>query len=399
MKLKDEFLVNIINIDYKGNGVARIDNFVIFIKGALLNELIRIKIVEISKRFAIGEIVEIVKESPNRQNIECPYFYKCGGCNFLHNTAEEEIRIKEESIKEMFPEIKINEMKTTNKLNYRNKVTFHIQDNKIGFYEKNTNDIIEIDNCLLLNNNINLILKEIKKLDYSKLETIMIRSTENTEEALIDLVGEINDTFINEITKLKTIKTVYLNKKLIYGNSYIIEEVNNYKYSIYPEAFFQVNLQCMVELYNVISDYAQYGNNLLDLYCGTGTISIYLNRFYHNILGIDNVEQSINNANINLKLNNIKNITYMCKDASFIKKRKFDCVIIDPPRNGLTKKVIENLLDIGANKVIYVSCNIKTLKRDLNLLTEKYEIKEMTPVNMFYRTEHVECIALLYKKY
>ena len=153
----------------------------------------------------------------------------------------------------------------------------------------------------------------------------------------------------------------------------------------------------MIKLYDLNRKYAEKGNKLLDLYCGTGTIGIYLSDLYKEVFGIEINKDSVKNAKLNKKLNNIKNIDFICSDASNIKE-KYDTITVDPPRIGLSKKVIEKILEIKPEKIIYTSCNPNTLKRDIKLLEDNYYVKEITPVNMFPKTEHIEVVCYLSRK-
>lgn len=392
--LDKEFNVEIIDVDNKGNGVAKIDNIVVFIKGALKNEIVKIKINDVKKRFMTASIIEIIKPSNLRINVLCPYYNKCGGCKFMHTSLDNEINIKKEFINNLFKEYKINYIDFNYEYNYRNKVTLHIKNGKLGLYKDKTNDLVEIDYCYLLDNRINDVIKELNKYDLSNICEIVIKSTCFTKEIMISIKGKLNDNDFNNIKNINNLKSLYINNKLVYGNSYIIEIINNIKYSIYPDAFFQVNTRGMILLYDKIKDYAGSGNSLLDLYCGTGTIGIYLKDNFSKITGIEINNDSIENANINKKLNNINNIEFICNDSSY-NARGYDALVVDPPRNGLSKKVISNINNNKYSKVIYVSCNPLTLKRDLKFLEDKYVVKEISVLNMFVKTEHVESICML----
>lgn len=392
--LDKEFNVEIIDVDNKGNGIAKIDNIVVFIKGALKNEIVKIKINNVKKRYMTAEIIEIIKPSNLRINVLCPYYKKCGGCKFMHTSLDNEIDIKKEFINNLFKEYKINYIDFNYEYNYRNKVTLHIKNGKLGLYKDKTNDLVEINYCYLLDNKINDVIKELNKYDLSNIYEIVIRSTYFTREIMINIKGKLNDNDLNNIKNINNLKSLYINNKLVYGNSYIIEIINNIKYSIYPDAFFQINTRGMILLYDKIKDYAGSSNSLLDLYCGTGTIGIYLNDNFSKITGIEINNDSIENANINKKLNNISNINFICNDSSYNAKG-YDVLVVDPPRNGLSKKVISNINNNKYPKVIYVSCNPLTLKRDLKFLEDKYVVKEISLLNMFVKTQHVETICML----
>lgn len=391
MKINDIYEVIIESVDDIGNGVTRINNIVVFIPYTLSNEKVKIKIVSISKRFAVGKVIEFITKSDKRCEVKCNCYNECGGCNFLHINFNDELSIKINYINKLF-NTNINTVLTNNEYNYRNKATFHIKDGKIGYYSEKTNNIIEINNCLLLDNRINDIYNYLKEHELSTISEVIIRVT--TKDIMIVFKGEKYD--INDIINHFNITSIYLNDKLIYGESYIIEEIDNIKYSIYPNSFFQVNKNNMKIMYDKTREYAGYGNNLLDLYCGTGTIGIYLKDNFKHIDGIEINKDSIKNANINKKLNNINNINFVCGDASIAKNNNYDVIIVDPPRSGLSKKVIDFLNKSNAKRIVYISCNPKTLKRDIDLLNN-YKMIKLEIINMFNKTKHIECITLLEK--
>ena len=391
MKINDIYEVIIESVDDIGNGVTRINNIVVFVPYTLSNEKVKIKIVSISKRFAVGKVIEFITKSDKRCEVKCNCYNECGGCNFLHINFNDELSIKINYINKLF-NTNINTVLTNNEYNYRNKATFHIKDGKIGYYSEKTNNIIEINNCLLLDNRINDIYNYLKEHELSTISEVIIRVT--TNDIMIVFKGEKYD--INDIINHFNITSIYLNDKLIYGESYIIEKIDNIKYSIYPDSFFQVNKDNMKIMYDKTREYAGYGNNLLDLYCGTGTIGIYLKDNFKHIDGIEINKDSIKNANINKKLNNINNINFVCGDASIAKNNNYDVIIVDPPRSGLSKKVIDFLNKSNSKRIVYISCNPKTLKRDIDLLNN-YKMIKLEIINMFNKTKHIECITLLEK--
>lgn len=391
MKINDIYEVIIESVDDIGNGVTRINNIVVFVPYTLSNEKVKIKIVSISKRFAVGKVIEFITKSDKRCEVKCNCYNECGGCNFLHINFNDELSIKINYINKLF-NTNINTVLTNNEYNYRNKATFHIKDGKIGYYSEKTNNIIEINNCLLLDNRINDIYNYLKEHELSTISEVIIRVT--TKDIMIVFKGEKYD--INDIINHFNITSIYLNDKLIYGESYIIEEIDNIKYSIYPDSFFQVNKDNMKIMYDKAREYAGYGNNLLDLYCGTGTIGIYLKDNFKHIDGIEINKDSIKNANINKKLNNINNIKFISGDASIAKNNNYDVIIVDPPRSGLSKKVIDFLNKSNAKRIVYISCNPKTLKRNIDLLNN-YKMIKLEIINMFNKTKHIECIILLEK--
>lgn len=396
IKIGDIKEVNIISNTNLGDGVGRIENKPIYIKNAVSKDKLEVKITRVNKKYLQGEIVKIVKESEDRVKPLCPYFPKCGGCTFWNVNINKENEIKENYIKRLFPNVKVNTIIANNEINYRNKVTFHIHNGKLGYYQKNSNNLVLIDECLILNKEINKIKKYLETLDLTKVTEIMIRYSNNYDELLINFKGQLKD--YNNLKKIKNIKSIYINNNLVYGNPTIKEKINNLEFLIGPNSFFQINTNMIANLYNSIKNFITPSSSLLDLYCGTGTIGIYLNEYFEHILGIDIVKENIENAFLNKEINKIDNISFQHKDASSIENTYFDVVIVDPPRAGLGEKTKEHLLNINSKIIIYVSCNPNTLKKDIEKLKEKYQLVEITPVNMFPKTEHIECVSLLIHK-
>ena len=390
-------MIEILKLDHQGRGIGKINNKIIFIKNALPKELVEVKIEKDKKNYLKGTVTKYIKKSDKRIKPKCPYYEQCGGCNLMHINYQDQIEYKQEKIENIIHKyvdkfIKVNKIiPCENIYNYRNKITFHVN-NKIGLYEDNTNNIIEIDKCLLADNKINKILKELKTLKLNK-DEITVRSSYN--DSLIYYKNK--DNIINV-----SCNNIINNNTIIKGNNYIIEKLKDFKFIISPTSFFQVNTQQTIILYDLIKELAKPNKNdiLLDLYCGTGTIGLYLSKESKEILGIEINKEAIIDANKNKALNNIKNAKFIAGDAKeIIKKLKYkpDIIIVDPPRSGLYKGMIKDLINFKANKIIYVSCDPITLSRDLQELKEQYIIKEIQPVDLFPNTYHIEDIVLLEK--
>ena len=381
MKLKDKYRVEIIDEDNIGNGISKIDNFVIFINNALKGEILDIEITKINKHYAVGKILNIVKKNNKRIEVVCKYYNSCGGCNFLHTTYENEIENKINYLEKLF-QTKINYLNNSSNLNYRNKVTLHVDNGVLGYYNDKTHNLCEIDYCYLLNDKINDKIKEIKKYNLKDITEIMIRCISNKIM--------INITTNNENIDLKNIECdcLYINNKYVKGEKYLIDIIDNIKYSIYPNSFYQVNNEVMKFIYDKAKEYIESDDTLLDLYCGTGTIGIYLKDNFKHITGLEINTSSIENAKINIE--------YICDDAKNI-KGKFDAIIVDPPRIGLSNQVIEYLNKSNSKKLVYISCNPNTLKRDINKLNN-YNLEEISSSSMFPRTKHIECVCKLVRK-
>lgn len=391
MKINDTYEVIINDEDDIGNGITRIDNFVVFVPYALKDEKIGIRITKVNKRFAIGKIEKIITKSDRRECVKCKSFNECGGCSFLHLSFFEEKKKKINFINKLF-NTNIKEILTNNEYNYRNKATFHVKEGKVGYYSESTNDLVEIDNCLLLDDRINEVYSILKNINLSGISEVVVRTSKNS--VMVIFKGEKEDFNYDELINNIKIDSIYLNNKLLYGSAYIIEELDNIKYSIYPNAFFQVNTENMKIMYDKVKEYAGRGDKLLDLYCGTGTIGIYLKDNFREVTGIEVNKEAILNANINRGLNNLTGINFICGDASIAKNNNYDVIVVDPPRSGLSKKVIDFLNKSNAKTIVYVSCNPKTLKRDLDLLA-KYSMTKLECINMFNKTKHCEVITSL----
>ena len=397
-------MINIEKFDHEGRGIGFINNKVVFVEKALPGEIVDIKIIKDNKKYLIAKVNKLIKKSSSRINSECPYFEKCGGCDLLHMNYDLQLRFKENKIKNilhknLIENVKINNIiPSKNIFFYRNKVVFHVN-NDIGFFNKNSNELIKIDNCICVDKLINKEIINFKKLDLSKIKDITCRVGNNK------IMVIINTTNYNlDITPILHINCIYLkiNNKYILKSSekYIYQNINNYIFKISPDAFFQINNAITKELYNKIKDYIGENKKVIDLYCGTGSIGIYVSK-NNEVLGIEINESAIIDAKENKKLNNIKNIDFICSDSSKIidyKRFNPDTIIIDPPRAGLNKKTIENILDINPKQIIYVSCNPITLVRDLKILKERYSITEITPFDMFPNTKHVETLCVLERK-
>ncbi len=387
-----KLVVKIENLDHFGRGIAKVNNMPIFVENSLIDEEVEIIVTKEKKNYMEGIVDKYIKTSPIRVVSKCPYYDNCGGCDLLHLSYEEQLKYKENKVKEIIKKFSdlecVNSIVGSKQFNYRNKITLQVN-KEIGYFKKKTNDIIAIDKCLLVDDKINKIIVELKKLDISKINKIVIRVT--NLESMVVFYGNITSKINLDVD------TIIVNNKVIKGNGYIKENINGLNFIISPTSFFQVNNIGMINIYNKVLNYID-GGNVLDLYCGTGTIGIYVSKKANNVLGIELNKEAIKDAQINKKLNNIKNIDFISGDVGTILSRnnfKADIVIVDPPRAGLDSNSINNIIKINPNKIIYVSCDPVTLARDLNILKEYYDVLEITPFDMFSNTYHVECVCLL----
>ena len=408
--MKEMYETKILRYNNEGEGVGIVNGITTFIPYTLIGEEVLIKIDNIYDNYQRGTLLEIKKESKERQIPICPKFYECGGCALMHINKKEQLEFKKEKIESIFKKIsneniKVNNIYSYNELNYRNKVTFKVKNDKIGFYKENTNELIEIDKCYLADNKINDILFKIKefinKYKDNDINEIMIRVINNKIMISLDNISlNYKSLFID---KFNYLDSIYINNNLCFGDKVLVEKIDNLKFNISPKSFFQVNKDVYEKMYEKVVSYIDDSDITLDLYSGTGTISMLLSKKSKKVIGIEVIKDAVIDANNNLEINNIKNVEFICSKVEnkidTLKSKNIDNIVLDPPRSGSDKKTLKNILEINPKKVIYISCNPVTLVRDYNILKEKYNIKEIYAYDMFPNTYHVESIMVLERKY
>ena len=393
-------MLKVDSLDHNGRGIAHLSNKVVFIENALEDEIVEINITNEKKNYLEATVYRYIQKSDERIEGLCPYYEVCGGCDILHMSYKKQLDFKQNKIRNIVDKyldknIKVNKIvESNNQFEYRNKVTFQVK-NELGFYKNKTNDIVKINKCLLASKKINNSIEYLNKLDLNKINRITCRSTSNELMIIIDSNSDIDVSPIKAIAS-----SIYIKDKLVYGNPNIYNIIGAYKYIISPDSFFQINDDICKKLYDKIKKETKDSKDILDLYCGTGSIGIYVSE-NKNVLGIEINESAIKDANINKEINDIKNIKFICGDSGKESKKinfKPDTIIVDPPRSGLDTNTINNILGLNPNKIIYVSCDPMTLVRDLKLLSDNYSINEINPFDMFPNTKHVETITILERK-
>lgn len=401
------YKVEVTKLDHQGRGIAKINDKIIFIPNALPEETVDVDIILEKKKYYEGIIKETINASDKRIKSICPYFEECGGCQFLNMNYQDSLDYKQNKVEEIMNKylgikIKINNIVACdNNLYYRNKTTFQVE-NDIGFFKEKTNTLIPVDKCYISDIRINDIYKEIKdNIDLTNVNQIIIRSTKNTLESMVifKTSNYVDNKRLIDVLKNK-VDSIYINDELIYGKGKIIENLCNKNFYISPSSFFQVNTVQAEKLYNKAIVYADIKkeDTVLDLYCGTGTIGIVASDKAKKVIGIELNKEAIKDANENKKLNNINNIEFYAGDVGKILNKnnyKPDIIIVDPPRVGLDSLALAQILNIRPKKLVYVSCDLMTLARDLKLLSNDYDILELTPVDMFPYTAHVESVCAL----
>lgn len=395
--------IEIKRLDDEGRGIGYIDGKIIFVPNALPDEVINIKIIKETSKYFIGEVVDYVNTSNKRIYEKCPFYSLCGGCSLQHISYKDSIDYKLDKFKNIlnkFANIKseIEVVENNNDFGYRNKIDLKINNREWGYFNNSTHDFVKIDKCLLAKESINKVLDN-KDLFSISNGNIIIRSNYN-DEILISIKSE--DKYNIDIDLLKTkvkLVGIVVNDKLIYGEKYYIEKYKDKIFKVNYNSFFQVNEFITNKMLDIINDNS-YGNTLLDLYCGVGFLGQSVSDKYNKIYGIEINRDSILDAISNSNMNNIKNTYYLCGDSSKLISKindDIDTLLIDPPRSGLVKNMIDDVLNVGAKRIIYVSCNPVSLGRDLNRLKEIYDIEKIYLLDMFSNTYHFESVTILNK--
>lgn len=390
--------------DDLGRGISYINNKVTFIDKVVPEDIVEVELTKEKKKYNEAKLIKIIKPSPLRIDAKCPYFSKCGGCQFQNITYENTIKYKKEKIVNIFSKHKISifpEVITNiSPYNYRNKITLKVNNYKIGFYINKTHNLVEINKCLLANPAINASIPLIKRFNICNGE-VTIRCNQNAE-ILIVINSQDNLNIDTNYLKSKIkLVGIVINNKTYYGENSLFERMNNLLFKISYDSFFQVNPFIASQLFQVIGDNIDSSDKVLDLYCGVGTLSLMAAKKAQKVLGIEVVPNAIINALFNARVNDLNNTQFVINDASTaISKIKpdFNKIIVDPPRSGLTKNIIDVLLKIKPDEIICVSCDPQTLVRDFTLLSSIYEIKKSYILDMFSYTYHIETILILTKK-
>jgi len=442
-----EYIVKIIDNGYEGEGIAKIDGFTVFVPGTIKGEKVKILIVKVLSSHAFGKVLEILETSESRQETDCITYKRCGGCNLRHIKYEETLRMKQNSVQSLVNKTLKNKIEVEETIgmdkpyHYRNKAQYPIGVNKdgepvIGIFAQRTHEVIPMEKCLIQNSKSEEIAKFIlqfikdnkisvynEKTGKGLFRHIVIKVGIKTNEIMCILVvnGKTipkENQLIKELTsEFPQIKTIVRNVNMrntnvilgreninIYGDGYIEDILGEYTFRISPLSFYQVNPIQAEKLYNLGVEMAQITkqDTVFDLYCGIGTITLFMSKYAKKVYGIEIVEEAIDAAKENAKINNVNNTEFYAGDVEIVlddlinnKGLSADIVMFDPPRKGLDKNSINNILKIKPKKIVYISCNPATLIRDLSFFEEQYDLKTIVPVDMFPWTSHVECVCVL----
>ena len=414
-----------VDMSVDGHGIARAGELVVFVKGMIKGEEADVKIISEKKNYSYGIIDNMIVASPHRIQSDCNISYKCGGCDYRYIDYPYQLELKKEVLINTFKDFTVNDIiPDDNPQYYRNKVQIPLRDGKMGFYRKFSNDIVEFEDCHIESYKANQIIKSLKpilidnKLD-KYIRHIIIKHAQGTDEIMLGFVVNTFDVKLDSIIEqivdqYPEIKSVIINlndkdtnvilgneEKLLYGRDNIYDIYDGIKVQISLKSFYQVNYHQMLKLYGKIKELSGVTENdsVLDLYCGIGTISLYIARYAKHVTGVEIVKEAIENAKDNAIMNNFDNVEFFCADASknmdeYIRNK--DIVIVDPPRKGISRELIDSLINNNVKKIVYVSCNPATLDRDLHYFKDYYDISNIQPVDMFPYTTHVETVCCLY---
>ena len=433
-----------------GEGVGKINGFTVFAHGGLPGETVKVKLESVKKTYAMGRVVDILKTSADRCEPVCPIYEECGGCQLQHLRYDAQLKIKTQQVKDALTRIGhlkhvevLPTLRATEPTFYRNKMQFPVATAEgqleIGCFAAATHRVVNVDNCFIQkekNNKIIGVVREwmqkyhIPAYNEDKgtgiVRHVMGRVGVHTGDVMVVLVTATYDiphvkeltkmlrenipglkSFIQNINKRHTNVIMGLKDRVIYGKSTIRDTLGTLKFNISAQSFFQVNSEQAEKLYNKAVEFAGLTGKeiVFDVYCGTGTISLFLAKHAKAVYGIEIVPPAITDARRNAEDNHCDNATFLLGDAAqklpelLEQGIKPDVVLLDPPRAGCEERVLSSIVHVKPKRIVYVSCNPSTLARDLAYLSSHgYNVPIVQPVDMFPQTAHVECVALIERK-
>jgi len=446
--------LDIVSLGSNGEGIGRIDGYTLFVQGALPKDKIQVKVIKTKKTYGYGLIAQILEPSPHRVEARCPVAHKCGGCDLQHLSYEAQLDYKQMLIKDSL--VRIGQLDEEHIIEvmepligadetyfYRNKVQYPVREEhgaiRIGFYAKNTHRIVETDCCFIQDsynevivNELRAFMQEYQIAAYNEERTdgvirhLVIRKSYSQDKFQVMLVinskklphQEAFEARLKALEKVESFSininqeanNVILGKTLItvYGPKYLVDNIKDIEYHISPLSFYQVNPKQTEKLYAKALEYAGLTGEetVLDLYCGIGTISLFLAQQAKEVIGVEIVEAAIADAKQNAEINSITNAQFYVGKAEDVvpelyakQSLKADVVVVDPPRKGCEQTLLETIVQISPKTIVYVSCDPGTLARDVKFLVANgYSVDKVCGVDMFSHTVHVECILSMIRK-
>ena len=436
--IKSMIRLNITKTGINGEGIGFYKHKPVFVDGCFKDEVVSCELIDEGRHYR-GRLIKILKYSKKRVRPLCPLQKLCGACNLMSVNYAEQLRIKKEllegALEKYFMRIDVPDVVASEKIiQYRNKCNLPVFENhgKLinAMYRQGSNHPIFFDECAIHAEKVEQIRKKVLKvLNYHKLKAYEHKEKKGLRQLVIRGFGEQyqlvlisgNDKFdkklIEDLLNIEGVVSVYqgintvknpvhlLNEKIrcIGGKKKITFKSGEYKLSVSPDAFFQLNESQAERIYTDVSKLIdQKVSTIIEAYSGIGAISLYLHDKAEEVIGIELIESAVRDGKENADLNNIENISFICDDASkalrkIAKHKPIDVLVVDPPRSGLDDEILTTILKTGIRKIIYISCNPATLAKNLEVLSEKYEVRSIQPYDMFPQTAHVETVVLLSK--
>lgn len=440
------YTIEIENYSSDGDGIGRLDGMAVFVKGALKGEVCKISLMKVGKSAAWARLLKVIKPSPARIEPDCPYYAKCGGCRMRHMTYEEELLCKSQRVNDALQRIggldlrisAIHGAKSPER--YRNKAVFPVSQDKkngvkVGFYRERSHEVTDINTCLLQSDIADKAGRILRKWMHKYavpaydevsgcglIRHLFVRTNRRRESLICVVAAERALPFEHELVEMlragcpkavgivlntnpdKTNVILGKTYRTLWGSDTIQDRLCGLTFELSVPSFFQVNRDQAEVLYNLALDYAGLTGRetVVDLYCGTGTISLVMARKASRVIGAEIVAPAVRNARENAARNGFNNVEFICADAGQAAQElarrgiRPDVISVDPPRKGLSADVIEAIGAMAPDRVVYVSCDPATLARDLKLLQEQdYRVVKAEAVDMFGRTAHVETVVLM----
>jgi 23S rRNA (uracil1939-C5)-methyltransferase len=429
------FVADCIDMHHSGLGVVKVDSMVVLVKDLLPQEKALIHIMRVEKKLAYGKVIERLVSSPYRIESICPVSMACGGCPLITLSDEGQAIMKQNIVKDQvrFHGLEVDVEPTLNspqRFHTRNKVAVPIKHNpfQMGFYRLNSHEIVEFETCYVQTHTQNNILDVIRKYplkdELVDVKHVVLKENHDQTQMIVGFVVSkleliSKSSLIEELSKKENVvgivahlnvsdgNAIFKGKDIVlYGVNEIVDELEDLKFKLSLQSFYQINPHQTLCLYQKALDLAKLSKNdvLVDLYCGVGTISLLAASRVKHVIGVEINPIAITNAKENQELNHIENASFFVGDASDVTNilkdldMKADVLIVDPPRSGLSSSVIEQIKDLGFSRVVYVSCNPMTLCANLKELSSHYDFDTIYPVDMFPNTRHCESVTSLSRK-
>ena len=456
MQKNDELILKIEDMGVDGAGIGKADGMTFFVKDAVIGDVVRAKVMKLKKTYGYARLMELLEASPDRVEPKCPYYRQCGGCQIQALSYEKQLEFKERKVRNNleriggFSEIPMEPIVGMEEpYHYRNKAQFPVGTDKdghivTGFYAGRTHTIIPNRDCALglpVNREIlDLVIDFMEKYHVSAYDEktgkglvrhVLIRCGFTSKEKMVCLIinGKSlphSEKLVEALRKIDGMTSISINCNtgrtnvilgrktvVLWGQEYITDQIGDISYEISPVSFYQVNPVQTEKLYGLALEYADlHGEeNVWDLYCGIGTISLFLAQKAKQVYGVEIIPQAIENAKRNAVKNGIENAEFFVgkseevlpefyeKEAAAGRKAHADVIVVDPPRKGCDEKLLETIVKMAPDRVVYVSCDSATLARDLKILCENgYELKRVRAVDQFCHTVHTESVCLMERK-